>query len=294
MLQPTRGRARGDRSLPLVPVPRFSGRGEFRHRPSRDAYRGEWLGGLRHGQGVYRFGRFNAEYAAYRGEFRFDHAAGQGLFAFHSGAVLAGRMEDSRPHGQAQLLLPQGGRFVGWWGLGAWRAARRRPTSPHAWHARLTVGVVAGGAGVVDGAGMMRYSSGDRYVGKWASFQREGKGTYKWHSGAKFQGYWVGDHMHGTGRLMTRDGAVYDGEFQRSKRSGRGKMVFASGNTYEGEWWNDLMVCGRPWWPREGRAVEADRAPFPNRMGPVPRPAARQGRHGVQPGRAGHEGGLRG
>lgn len=126
---------------------------------------------------------------------------------------------------------------------------------------------------------MMRYSSGDRYVGKWASFQREGKGTYTWHSGAKFQGYWVGDHMHGTGRLMTRDGAVYEGEFQQSKRSGRGKMVFASGNTYEGEWWNDLMVRAMP-----GRSRELGRCCVRvlNTHCAVRR-SARHGRHDLQP-----------
>lgn len=82
-------------------------------------FRGEWLGGLRHGLGIYRFGRFSDELALFRGEFRFDHAAGDGLCAMHSGAVLSGKFEDSRPNGRAQLLLPGGGRFLGWWRYGA-------------------------------------------------------------------------------------------------------------------------------------------------------------------------------
>ena len=116
--------------------------------------------------------------------------------------------------------------------------------------------------GKIHGQGILYFTNGNKYIGKWKNHYREGqgklifasgeiytghfrkskfngKGTMTFPDGEKYVGQWVNDIMEGKGTYYYADGDRYDGNFSKGKMNGFGKMTYTNGSVYEGLWKNN-------------------------------------------------------
>jgi hypothetical protein len=121
-----------------------------------------------------------------------------------------------------------------------------------------------------EGKGIMRYTNGDVYDGKWDDDYKHGHGIMTYANGDVYTGEWNMDMIQGYGIMKYANGDVYTGEFTpflnntddyiRSFRGnsnliqyeegnrlshedetpGKGTMKYINGDIYIGEWVNDL------------------------------------------------------
>lgn len=128
-----------------------------------------------------------------------------------------------------------------------------------------------------EGKGIMQYTNGDIYEGKWDYDYKDGQGIMTYANGDVYEGYWYEDMLDGDGIIKYANGDVYTGElvaflsnddvYIRSIRGssshgmqyedgtnrytngdlyegeitpGEGTMQYANGDVYVGGWLNDL------------------------------------------------------
>jgi hypothetical protein len=56
------------------------------------------------------------------------------------------------------------------------------------------------------------YMNGDKYVGEFVDYKKEGKGTFTWANGDSYCGYWQDDEYHGKG-ILNKDGVIKEGNW---------------------------------------------------------------------------------
>jgi hypothetical protein len=76
---------------------------------------------------------------------------------------------------------------------------------------------VTGTIHVPHGVGIMKWPTGDSYVGGWLNGRHNGDGTYLWANGAQYIGEWTNGQMHGKGMFISADGNVSEGQFTSGK-----------------------------------------------------------------------------
>lgn len=93
------------------------------------------------------------------------------------------------------------------------------------------------------GHGRFEYACGDVYVGEWKDGRYHGHGKYtgKRNGGHdEYEGQWLADKPHGYGRYVySASGDVYVGGWVSGLREGDGKVICADGSVYEG-----VYECG--------------------------------------------------
>ena len=65
---------------------------------------------------------------------------------------------------------------------------------------------------VPHGTGAYFYMNGDKYVGEFVDYKKEGKGTFTWANGDSYCGYWQDDEYHGKG-ILNKDGVIKEGNW---------------------------------------------------------------------------------
>ena len=65
---------------------------------------------------------------------------------------------------------------------------------------------------VPHGMGAYFYMNGDKYVGEFVDYKREGKGTFTWANGDSYCGFWQDDEYHGNG-ILNKDGVIKEGNW---------------------------------------------------------------------------------
>ena len=65
---------------------------------------------------------------------------------------------------------------------------------------------------VPHGTGAYFYMNGDKYVGEFVDYKKEGKGTFTWANGDSYCGYWKDDEYHGKG-ILNKDGVIKEGNW---------------------------------------------------------------------------------
>ena len=65
---------------------------------------------------------------------------------------------------------------------------------------------------VPHGMGAYFYMNGDKYVGEFVDYKKEGKGTFTWANGDSYCGYWHDDEFHGKG-ILNKDGIIKEGNW---------------------------------------------------------------------------------
>jgi hypothetical protein len=84
------------------------------------SYKGEWLAGQMHGQGIY----IMADGEVYEGEFINGRRDGKGKVKMSDGAEYEGLWKDSKYHGEGKYISPKGNIYEGVWRYGQLREGR--------------------------------------------------------------------------------------------------------------------------------------------------------------------------
>ncbi len=90
-----------------------------------------------------------------------------------------------------------------------------------------------------NGRGTYIYASGAKYKGQFRNGKIHGDGVLYFTNGNKYIGRWENQYRQGKGKLIFSNGDVYKGNFNKSRFSGNGTMEFKDGDKYVGNWKND-------------------------------------------------------
>lgn len=90
-----------------------------------------------------------------------------------------------------------------------------------------------------EGQGKMIYTTGEIYIGNFQKSKFHGQGTMTFADGEKYVGQWLDDIQNGKGTYYYSDGDRYDGMFHNGKLNGKGRMTYNDGSYYDGLWKNN-------------------------------------------------------
>jgi len=186
-------------------------------------YVGEWVKGVRHGQGVmqYKGGE------TYVGDFENDKRV---LGSLQVGATTYSGSFDGRPLFEvASAIIPKKTLLEE---LEEAEEAEGKERSKPAGQDEAE----GEEAGRSRGLSSMVWEDGTHYVGEWVKGFRHGRGSCKWIDGSEYAGQWLRGQANGPGKFTWPGGAWYHGEHLDGVRHGKGKMVYQTGECYEGDW----------------------------------------------------------
>ncbi|CAF1016231.1 unnamed protein product [Rotaria sordida] len=211
-----------------------------------DKYTGDWVDGVRTGQGVYVDGsgsRYEGQYKdnkkhgkgtfvwgpdtkyaddKYTGDWVDDVRTGQGVYVYVGGSHYEGQYKYNKEHGKGTLVWGPDTKWAGDKYTGDWVD------------------------GVRAGQGVYVYAN-EQFSGQYKDNKEHGKGTFVWGpdtkwAGDKYTGDWVDGVRAGQGVYVYANGNRYEGQFKDGKLHGRGKMKYANGTIKEGMWSNNTFV----------------------------------------------------
>ncbi len=203
------------------------GKGTMKY-SSDSYYEGDWLGGLRHGNGSYTTSQGTAT-----GKWEKGSQCGEGTYKYKDGSEYKGSFVNGRFEGKGTMTWADGKYYTGDWksgsieGEGTMKYADGSVYEGTFWMERRS------------GTGKMIYSDGSVYEGSWNSGKRQGNGTMTWSDGSKFTGTWMIDSFS-DGTMIYANGDRYEGHFNNGNKFGKGTMYYANGDVYVGDWAYDM------------------------------------------------------
>lgn len=138
-------------------------------------YEGEFLHGMRHGQGRHEF-----RGEVFEGEWKWDMRHGLGKLSLNDGTVITGDWEAGKQHGFITIVDPQGVIVF----EGEFRRGKRH------------------------GLGRQLFERGDMYDGCWCDGRLHDRGVYYFTNGDKLLGMWKHGVYDGVGVFHYADGSV--------------------------------------------------------------------------------------
>ena len=176
------------------------GKGEYVSKAFK--YQGEFLEGLKHGNGVYVWDNGDR----YDGTFAQDRPDGRGKYHFANGDSYEGEVKGGVIAGRGTYTTQSGDTFEGSFAEG----------KPH-------------------GVGVYRFANGDRYEGEMNQGRLQGKGRYISKAGERIEAPFRDGKAQGIGTYLFANGDRYEGEIANGILSGQGVYHYKSGMRYEGE-----------------------------------------------------------
>ena len=191
-------------------------------------YKGDWLGGFRHGKGIMSW----PDGVVYEGEWAFGKAEGLGKLTYPSGQYLKGNFMYNKLNGYGEIHNLENG-YEYW---GNWENDQQMGKGREEWN---------GGSsyegnyeyGNKEGIGKYTWEDGTFYHGEWKNNKIHGLGFYKWADGRQYIGEWKNSKMNGFGISIWNHGQ-YIGNYRDDKRWGFGVYIDNNKNKYEGFWEN--------------------------------------------------------
>jgi len=138
-------------------------------------YEGEFLYGMRHGQGKHFF-----RSQVYEGEWKWDMRHGEGMLREPDGSVCKGEWKEGRQHGFGTILAPDETVVY----EGEFKDGKRH------------------------GLGRQLFDNGDRHDGGWCEGRLHDRGVYYFKEGHKFYGMWNKGVYDGVGVFHYADGSI--------------------------------------------------------------------------------------
>eukprot|EP00118_Oscarella_pearsei_P008945 m.48715 g.48715 ORF g.48715 m.48715 type:complete len:512 (+) comp33913_c0_seq8:81-1616(+) len=169
-------------------------------------YKGEWLKGMRHGQGEIYFDETRTSY--YKGDWVENRREGKGERKYQSGNVYIGEWRKSRRHGKGSM----------WWKdqkekyVGDWLGGIQNGQGEHIWYQRRSAG--------------SQYTVQNRYSGQCWNALRDGYGVFDYATGARYEGQWRQNVKDGCGKFTFQNGATFEGQFKNDSM-GEGTLLEA-------------------------------------------------------------------
>lgn len=216
------------------------GKGEYVSKAFK--YQGEFLDGLKHGNGVYVWengDRYDGTFAqdrpdgrgkyhfangdSYEGEVKAGVIVGRGAYATKAGDLFEGAFADGKPHGVGVYRFANGDRYEGEMDHGRLQG-RGRYISKNG--ERIEAPFQDGKA---QGIGAYHFSNGDRYEGEISGGVLTGQGVYHYKSGMRYEGEVRNGLPQGKGTFWFLDGARFEGMFDNGLARAKGEMVSREG-----------------------------------------------------------------
>ena len=172
------------------------------------SYKGEWLAGQMHGQGIY----IMADGEGYEGEFINGRRDGKGKVKMSDGAEYEGLWKDSKYHGEGKYISPKGNIYEGVWRYGQLREGRLTNES---WVYEGEIDAMS-----PSGVGRTVYNDGRVYSGHWYRGYKQGLGRLDHPNGKIEFGFWDQGTLMRSGKKDFRTGAkVYGIDVSRHQGS---------------------------------------------------------------------------
>ena len=234
--------------------------------PTGGSYKGEWLGGFRHGQGTMKW----PDGCMYSGSWSFGYPFGEGVFKHVDGETYEGRWINPFAGGTETSTsflenLVSGKRDGFLW---LWHKQESIKSSVSQKASKFTPGHAKK---VRDLKAKFRqikkdleapqhllhnlfksesrdkeiqeieYENGVKYIGETVEGSRHGRGRNIWPNGDKYEGEWSNDMQNGWGRNVWTDGSHYTGFYKNNFKHGIGHYIWEDGTNYLGEWKNNSI-----------------------------------------------------
>ena len=222
--------------------------------PNGDRYRGEFVAGKPHGQGILYLSNGSKHWGTYKDSRR----EGPGKLRYHDGSEYIGQFSADRRSGAGVMTFANGDRYDG-----QWRNDRQEGKGDYLFsNGNRYTGEFR--AGRFHGAGTMDYADGRRYTGQWAHNRYDGLGLYietdgreltaEYRSGKVTRIIGVKDTglaakedalardcnnsycEDGLGTYTYLAGAKYRGSFRAGRPAGTGTLYYPNGDIYKGGW----------------------------------------------------------
>ncbi|MDC1375862.1 hypothetical protein N8311_02050, partial [bacterium] len=157
-------------------------------------------------------------YGKYRGYFKNDLKHGQGTLYYQSGNNYEGQWKNDKKNGQGTLYFKNGNKYEGQWknelysgdGVYTWKMAGNLTGKFYNDEPSYGTELYAG------------KWAGDKYIGNFKNWKRDGQGTYYFKNGNKYEGQWKNGKKHGSG-ILTSKNKIQKGIWEN------GKFMYATG-----------------------------------------------------------------
>ena len=196
-----------------------------------DKFVGEWVNGVREGQGVY----FYNSGAVYTGNFKNNTLSGYGYCKWASGSFYLGDWADGAINGQGIYTYEKGTKDIGSW---------KNTALQNATYSKECIsGNCENGFGIYIWGSDTKWA-GQKYIGYWKNGKRNGQGTYYYGDGSKYSGNFVDNSLSGHGAYFWNNGNKFEGSWNTGKMEGYGTYFYADDATTETGYWSDGKFVG--------------------------------------------------
>ena len=150
----------------------------------------------------------------YLGEIKNGLRNGKGKMTYSNGNIYSGDWIDDVFHGKGTYLKPNGQSISGDWENGYLIRGQIIFFKGVMGEEKYIGEVVYGffGYPIPHGMGAYFCLNGDKYVGEFVDYKKEGKGTFTWANGDSYCGFWQDDEYHGNG-ILNKDGVIKEGNW---------------------------------------------------------------------------------
>ena len=154
----------------------------------------------------------------YIGEIKNGLRHGKGKMTYDNGNIYSGEWVNDLFEGKGTYLIPNGQSSKGEWENGYLIKGEiiyiKGVINDEKYIGELVYSFL--GYPVPHGMGAYFYINGDKYVGEFVDYKKEGKGTFTWANGDSYCGYWQNDNYHGKG-ILNKNGIIRDGNWVEGK-----------------------------------------------------------------------------
>ena len=157
----------------------------------------------------------------YIGEIKNGLRHGKGKMTYENGNIYSGDWIDDVFHGKGTYLKPNGQSMSGDWENGYLIRGQIIFFKGVMGEEKYIGEVVYSffGYPVPHVKGTYFHINGDKYVGEFVDYKKEGKGIFTWANGDSYCGQWQNDEYHGKG-ILKKDGIIKDGYWDKGEFMG--------------------------------------------------------------------------
>jgi hypothetical protein len=246
--------------------------------PDGGWYQGDFVEGVRHGQGICLSYHGDDTYEVYDGQWVLGDQEGQGRFCASNGYVCEGAWVANLAQGQCKVVYPDGGTYEGamfkqkrsGYGVyvhrdgeiyrGLWVDDVQHGAGMLTFLAGNRGGDYTGGFihGKFNGYGKRTFGDGTFYDGQWAQGKPDGLGTHTYpvnlkcnfSSPTRYVGHFVKGLRHGPGVHSSEDGSKSEGQWKKGVLNGHGEDVDRTNPHHLQRYVGDFLD-----WKRHGQGV---------------------------------------
>lgn len=160
-----------------------------------------------------------------------------GTTEYAGGGTYSGQMRKGKPHGEGEILQPNGDKYRLTFVDGQPGAKGRVfYANGDRYEGELSPALYR------HGIGTLILANGEKYTGQFIYGKKSGYGEQEWPDNERYKGHFRANDQHGEGVYFFKNGDVINGLYVNGKAHGRGVLTKANGEVFVGYWENDRLV----------------------------------------------------